>query len=42
MELGVSPETVKSNLEQSLRSIRAYCLSKVHVSIALLLLLKLL
>jgi RNA polymerase sigma-70 factor (ECF subfamily) len=40
-ELGVSPETVKSNLEQSLRSIRAYCLSQVQVSITILILLKL-
>ena len=39
--LGVSPETIKSNLEQSLRSIRAYCLSQIHVPIAILLVLKL-
>jgi RNA polymerase sigma-70 factor (ECF subfamily) len=40
MELGVSPETIKSNLEQSLRNIRAYCLSQVQVSITILLVLK--
>lgn len=39
--LGVSPETVKYNLDQSLRSIRAYCLSQVHISMAMLVLLKL-
>ena len=40
-ELGVSPETIKYNLEQSLRSIRAYCLSQVHIPIAILVVLKL-
>jgi RNA polymerase sigma factor (sigma-70 family) len=40
-ELGVSPETIKYNLEQSLRSIRAYCLSQVHIPIAILVALKL-
>jgi RNA polymerase sigma factor (sigma-70 family) len=38
--LGVSPETIKSNLEQSLRSIRAYCLSQIHVPITILVVLK--
>jgi RNA polymerase sigma factor (sigma-70 family) len=41
-ELGVSPETVKYNLEQSLRSIRAYCLSQIHVSMTILVVLKML
>jgi RNA polymerase sigma-70 factor (ECF subfamily) len=40
-ELGVSPETIKYNLEQSLRSIRAYCLSQVHIPITILVVLKL-
>ena len=40
--LGVSPETVKYNLEQSLRSIRAYCLSQIHVSMTILVVLKML
>lgn len=40
-KLGVSPETIKYNLEQSLRSIRAYSLSQVHIPIAILVVLKL-
>jgi len=42
MELGVSPETVKYNLEQSLRNIRAYCLTQVNVSLTILVVLKIL
>ncbi|OQP40770.1 hypothetical protein A4H97_14215 [Niastella yeongjuensis] len=42
LELGVSPETVKYNLEQSLRSIRAYCLTQVNVSLTILIVLKVL
>lgn len=40
--LNVSPETVKYNLDQSLRSIRAYCLSQIHVSMTILVVLKML
>jgi len=41
-ELGVSPETVKYNLEQSLRGIRAYCLSQINVPLTILVVLKIL
>ena len=40
--LGVSPETVKYNLEQSLRSIRAYCLSQINIPLTILVILKIL
>lgn len=35
--LNLSPETVKSHLAQALRSIRAYCLARLDITIALLL-----
>lgn len=31
-QLGVSPETVKSNLEQAMRSIRAFCLARMDIT----------
>ena len=40
-ELGVSPETIKYNLDQAFRSIRAYCLSQLHIPITILVVLKL-
>ncbi|HRE49841.1 MAG TPA: RNA polymerase sigma factor [Flavitalea sp.] len=34
--LGVSPETVKTNLERSMKTIRTYCISKIDPSSALI------
>jgi RNA polymerase sigma-70 factor (ECF subfamily) len=38
--LNISPETVKSNLDQAIKSIRAYCMAHLDLLIFLLLLLK--
>jgi RNA polymerase sigma-70 factor (family 1) len=38
--LHLSPETVKSHLAQAMRSIRTYCLARLDVSIALIILMK--
>ena len=38
--LQLSPETVKSHLAQAMRSVRTYCLSRLDVSIALIILMR--